>query len=103
VGVRLVGGELSPLIGDLVTLDALVAWAPPDLDLCVGFLGAEGGDVFPGFEGVVISAPVPARRRSFACASVKIVTDPTVWFLVAATCRGGAFGVEVWLLCEFIR
>jgi len=32
-----------------------VAWATPDLSLDVGFLGPEGGDVPPGFEGVLLS------------------------------------------------
>jgi len=54
VGVRFVGGELGPLVGNFVALDSLVAWAPPDLDPCVWFLGSEGGDMPPGFEGVFL-------------------------------------------------
>jgi len=58
VGVLLVRGELSPSVGDLVALDPLAARAPPDLDLHVRLLGAEGGDVPPGLEGV----PLPWSR-----------------------------------------
>ena len=54
MGIRFVCRELGPFVGNLVSLDALVAWAPPDLDLGVGLLGPKGGDVPPGFEGVLL-------------------------------------------------
>ena len=58
MGVWFVGGELGPLICCFVALNSLVARAPADLDLDVRFLGSEGGDVSPGFEGVLL----PVRR-----------------------------------------
>ena len=54
MGIRFVCRVLGPFVGNLVSLDALVAWAPPDLDLGVGLLGPKGGDVPPGFEGVLL-------------------------------------------------
>ena len=73
MGVRLVGSMLGPLVGDLVAINSLVTWAPPDLDLRVGLLVAEGGDVLPGLEGPGSSEVI---LQMAACASVKIVTDP---------------------------
>jgi len=48
VGIRFVRRELGPLIGHFVALDALVVWAPPNLDPDAGLLGPNGGDVPPG-------------------------------------------------------
>jgi len=48
MGVRLIGGELRPLVSHLVSSGALVACTPPDLDFDVGVLGAEFGDVLSG-------------------------------------------------------
>ena len=54
MGVWFVGGELGPFICCFIALNSLVARAPADLDLDVRFLGSEGGDVSPGFEGVLL-------------------------------------------------
>ena len=54
VGIRFVRPELGPLIGHFVVLDALVAWAPPNLDPGTGLLGPKGGDVPSGFGGVLL-------------------------------------------------
>jgi len=54
VVIRFVGRELGPFIGLFIALDALVAWAPPNLDPGVGLLGPKGGDVLPSFEGVLL-------------------------------------------------
>jgi len=54
VVIRFVGRELGPFIGLSIALDALVAWAPPNLDPDDGLLGPKGGDVLPRFEGVLL-------------------------------------------------
>jgi len=54
MGIRFVSRELGPFIGHFVARDALVAWAPPDLDPDAGLLGPKGGDVPPGLEGVLL-------------------------------------------------
>jgi len=89
MGIWFVSRELDPFIGHFVALDALVAWAPPGLDPDAGLLGPKGGEV-------------PLASRTYFCPgpgsseailpmtiwqSVRMVTSPSVWFLVAATCR----------------
>jgi len=54
VVIWFVGCELGPLIGLFIALDALVAWAPPNLDSDVGLFGPKGGDVLSCFEGVFL-------------------------------------------------
>jgi len=54
VVIWFVGYELGPFIGLFIALDALVAWAPPNLDPDVGLFGPKGGDVLPCFEGVFL-------------------------------------------------
>ena len=54
MSIRFASRELVPFIGHFVVLDALVAWAPPDLDPDAGLLGPKGGDVTPGLEGVLL-------------------------------------------------
>jgi len=54
MGVWFVGGELGPPTRRFVAFYSLVARAPADLDLDVWILGSGGGDVSPGFEGVLL-------------------------------------------------
>ena len=89
MGIRFVSRELGPFIGHFVARDALVAWAPPDLDPDAGLLGPKGGDVPPGLEGVLLPGSRfvgdhPPYGRLAVCQDGY---RPSVWFLVAATCR----------------
>jgi len=83
MGVRLIGGEFCPLVSHLVSFDALVAWTP-DLDLDVRLLGAECGNVLSGDDRVLLNLARPrdvvvGHLQIAACASVKMVTVPSVW------------------------
>jgi len=89
MGVWFVGGELGPPICYFVALYSLVGRAPAGLDLDVRFLGSEGGDVSPGFEGVLLpwTRIVGGHPHNGRLRSEKMVTDPIESSRVAAVWR----------------
>jgi len=54
VGVWRVRGEFGPFVSDFVAFDTLMARAPSDLDSYLRFFSAEGGDMPPSLEDVLL-------------------------------------------------
>ena len=87
MGVWFVGGEVGPFICCFVALNSLVARAPADLDLDVRILGSEGGDMSPGFEGVLpwtgSSEVILAMAEEMVTAPIGSSREAAVWRALA--------------------
>ena len=54
MGVWLVRGKFGPFVSDFIAFDILMAQAPSDPDSCLRFFSAEGSNVPPGLEGILL-------------------------------------------------
>jgi len=71
MGIWFICRMFGPLVGHLVSLDALVAWAPPDFDFHVGFLSTKGGDVPSGFNGILLPRPwIVGGHPAYGCLAI---------------------------------